>query len=78
MNSYSDGSKFLVGDHVLIERGRTPATIEYVIASDEDILHFDMSESGLMLLSAPFGRVFLPFDTMEYDPPIFVSRGSQA
>jgi hypothetical protein len=78
MYSYSDGSQFLVGDQVLIEHGRTPATIEHVISSEEEIARFGLSEPGLMLLSPPFGRVFWPIEVMEYDPPIFVSRGPKA
>ncbi len=78
MNSYLDGSQFFVGDQVLIEHGRTNATIEHVITSEEEFVNFGVSEPGLMLLSPPFGRVFWPFEIMEYDPPVFVSRGPKA
>lgn len=69
MQGYSEGSPFLVGDQVPIEHGRTPATIEHIIAGDEEISRWGLSELGLMLLSAPFGRVFWPFAAMDHDPP---------
>jgi hypothetical protein len=78
MQSYPDGTQFLVGDHVLIEHGRTPATIEFIIMSDDEISEWGVSEPGLMLLSDPFGRVFWPCETMEQDPPRFVSRVREA
>ncbi len=75
MQRYPDGTPFLVGDHLLIEHGRTPATIEHLIVSGEEMANWGLDEPGLMLLSPPFGRVFWPFETMNHDIPVFVSRG---
>ena len=75
MQNYPDGSPFIVGDHLLIEHGRTPATIERLIVSPEEMADWGLMEPGLMLLSPPFGRVFWPFNKMDFDIPVFVSRG---
>lgn len=75
MLNYPGGTPFLVGDRLLIEHGRTPATIEHPIISDEEMASWGLEEPGLMLLSPSFGRVFWPFDVMDHDAPVFVSRG---
>jgi hypothetical protein len=55
---YPNGVEVKVGDNVRFERGGAAGTVETIIACDfED---WSVDEPGVMLLSAPFGRVFIP------------------
>jgi hypothetical protein len=75
---YSDGSKIMVGDSVLLERGCTLGVVEIIVTSDEQMKELDVEEPGIMLKSPPFGLVYLPQDALEEDPLILVSRAPQA
>lgn len=72
---YQSGEIIEVGDHVLIEHGKTPGIVEFVIESEKDIKLWDLDEAGVLLKSAPFGAVFWPIAEID-DPVIFVSRGT--
>jgi hypothetical protein len=74
---YPDGSKIMVGDSVLFERGRTPGVVELIVTSDEQMKDINVEEPGIMLKSPPFGRVYLPLRALEEDPLILVSRVPQ-
>jgi hypothetical protein len=74
---YSDGSEILVGDSVLLERGRTPGIVELIVISDEEMKSINVEEPGIMLKSPPFGRVFLPQWSLEEHPLMLVSRALQ-
>ena len=64
----------LVGDSVLIERGRTPGTIIEVIEDAVVLKQWNMAEPGIMIKSPRFGLVFLPVSSFADDPVVFVSR----
>jgi hypothetical protein len=78
MFTYCDKTVVEVGDSVLIERGRTPATVELLVCTDSEIAAIGVSEPGVMLLSPPFGRLYLPASSLAEDPLIFVSRAANA
>ena len=50
-----------VGDAVLIEHGRTPGTIAYVLEATADLTQWNVDEPGVMIESAPFGLVICRF-----------------
>jgi hypothetical protein len=77
MFTYSDGMAVEVGDSVLIERGRTPGTVELLVCTEGEIKAMGVSEPGVMLLSPPFGRIYLPASSLGEDPLIFVSRAAK-
>jgi hypothetical protein len=74
--TYEDGSLIKVGDNVLLERGRTPGTVELIVITSEEMAENGVDEPGIMLLSPPFGRVFFPACTLKDDPIKFVDHGS--
>lgn len=74
MLTYKDGSPIRVGDSVLLEHGQTPGTVELVVVTSAQMEAIGVEESGVMLLSAPFGRVYLPKGHLENDPLQFVSQ----
>jgi hypothetical protein len=55
---YPNGVEVKVGDNVRFERGGATGTVETII--DTDFSDWSVDEPGVMLLSAPFGRVFIP------------------
>jgi hypothetical protein len=55
---YPNGVEVKVGDKARFERGGAAGTVETIIASD--FADWSVNEPGVMLLSAPFGRVFIP------------------
>jgi hypothetical protein len=55
---YPNGVEVKVGDKVRFERGEIAGTVEAIIESN--FADWSVDEPGLMLLSAPFGRVFIP------------------
>lgn len=73
---YSDGSEIMVGDSVLIEKGRTPAVVELVVTSDEQMKEIGVEVPGVMLTATTFGLVYLPQWSLEEEPLILVSRAS--
>lgn len=58
MFKYQDGSAVQVGDSVLLEHGKTPGTVELVVVTLEEMKSIGVEEPGIMLTTAPFGRVF--------------------
>jgi hypothetical protein len=74
MISYQDGTQMLVGDSVLIERGRTPGQIIEVIEAVAELKQWNLDEPGVMIKSPPFGLVFLPLSSFSDDPIVFVAR----
>jgi hypothetical protein len=78
MFTYADGSQVQVGDSVLIEHGRTAGTVELVVCTAQQMAEIGVTQPGVMLLSAPFGRVYLPQDCWYMDPLLFVSHGPKA
>ena len=55
---YPNGVEVKVGDKVRFERGAASGTVETII--DANFAEWSVDEPGLMLLAAPFGRVFIP------------------
>ncbi|MFL6600167.1 MAG: hypothetical protein ACJ8R9_02455 [Steroidobacteraceae bacterium] len=55
---YPNGTEVKVGDNVRFERGGTTGTVETII--DTNFSDWSVDEPGVMLLSAAFGRVFIP------------------
>ena len=55
---YPNGVEVKIGDRVRFERGETSGTVEAIIESN--FAGWSVDEPGVMLLSAPFGRVFIP------------------
>jgi hypothetical protein len=74
MIEYQDGSAVLVGDCVLIENGRTEATVVHVVATAEQQREWGVELPGVMLKSAPFGLLYLPTEFLADEPLRFVSR----
>jgi len=55
---YPNGGEIKVGDKVRFERGGATGTVETII--EANFSDWSVDEPGVMLLSAPFGRVFIP------------------
>jgi hypothetical protein len=72
--TYGNGTEVKVGDSVLFERGRTSGIVELIVLTDSELSEIGVREQGIMLLSAPFGRVYLPTEALHADPLQFVSR----
>jgi hypothetical protein len=62
---YPNGVEAKVGDKVRFERGGASGTVETII--DADFADCSVDEPGVMLLSAPFGRVFIPLSIFVSD-----------
>mgnify|MGYP001544806441 CR=1 FL=1 len=71
--NYSSGEEIRVGDHVLIERGKTPGAIEHIVDSEHDKRSWNLDELGVLIRANPFGTVFWPIEEKD-DPVVFVSR----
>jgi len=78
MLTYADGSTIKVGDSVLLENRRTPGTVELVVVTPAEMASIGVEEPGVMLLSPPFGRIYLPQWSLQSDPLLFVSHGPEA
>ena len=78
MLTYADGSPIKVGDSVLLENGQTPGTVELVVLTPTEMEAIGVEEPGVMLLSPPFGRVYLPEWSLQREPLQFVSHGPSA
>jgi hypothetical protein len=78
MLTYADGSPIQVGDTVLLEHGQTPGTVELVVLTPVEMETIGVEEPGVMLLSPPFGRVYLPKWSLQHEPLQFVSHGPSA
>ena len=63
---------------MLLENGRTPGTVEFIVITAEEMKATNVEEPGVMLKSPPFGRVYLPQSSLAEDPLRFVSRDLQA
>jgi len=55
---YPNGVEVKVGDNVRFERGGATGIVETII--DANFSDWSVDEPGVMLLSSPFGRVFIP------------------
>ncbi len=75
MFTYANGSPIRVGDSVLLENGQTPGTVELVVLTLAEMQAIGVEEPGVMLLSPPFGRVYLPEWSLQREPLQFVSHG---
>ena len=60
---------------MLLENGQTPGTVELVVVALEEMAAIGVDEPGVMLLSPPFGRVYLPVWSLQEDPLRFVAHG---
>jgi hypothetical protein len=70
--TYPDGSNFLVGDTLLVEKARTEGTIVAVIA--DEFADWSVSEPGLMVKSAALGLVFVPASRLSDSHLVLVRR----
>ena len=64
----------MVGDSVLLENGRTPGTVDFIVTTPEEMKATNVQESGVMIKSPPFGLIYLPQWSLLEDPLKFVSR----
>ncbi len=78
MFTYSDGTGVKVGDSVLVEHGKTLSTVELLVCTHEDMAAIGVTDPGIMLLSPPFGRLYLPVRSLAEDPLVFVARANNA
>jgi len=67
---YLSGKEIVVGDEVLIERGKTTGVIDKIIESEEEMNQWNVEEPGVLIKSMPFGLVFWPQSNIE-DPIVF-------
>jgi len=68
----------MVGDSVLLENGRTPGIVEFIVITADEMKATNVEEPGVMLESPPFGLVYLPQRSLTEDPLRLVSRARQA
>ena len=71
---YQNGTEIIVGDSVLLEKGRTPGIVERIVTTQEEMKATNVQESGVMIKSPPFGLIYLPQWSLLEDPLMFVSR----
>ena len=76
--TYSDGSEIQIGDSVLLENGRTPGIVDYIVLTSEEMKSTNVEEPGIMLKSPPFGLVYLTQSWLADDPLLLVSRAPKA
>jgi hypothetical protein len=55
---HPNGVEVRIGDKVRFERGGASGTVETIV--DANFADWSVDEPGVMLLSPPFGRVFIP------------------
>ena len=67
-----------IGDSVLLENGQTPGIVELVVATPEAMQELGVDVPGVMLLSPPFGRVYIPEQSLQSEPLELVSRTAPA
>lgn len=75
MFAYENGVAIKVGDSVLFEHGQTQGVVGLIVQSSSEMADIGVQEQGVMLLSAPFGRIYLTTDVLRADPLQLVSRG---
>jgi hypothetical protein len=78
MLTYADGSPIQVGDAVTLEHGRAAGTVELVVLTVAEMAEIGVDEPGVMLLSPPFGRVYLSERSLQMEPLQFVAHGPEA
>ena len=76
--AYQDGQPIKIGDSVLLENGKTDGIVELIVFTQEEMQAINVTEPGIMLISQPFGRVYLPEWSLLSEPLQLVSRGSPA
>ena len=76
MLRYPDGSQIAVGDSVSIMHGEVLGVVEEVIFTSTQQSNWNLEEPGVMLLSAPFGRVFYPASSFEEECLSLVARAT--
>jgi hypothetical protein len=62
---YPNGVEVKIGDKVRFESGESSGTVETII--EYNFADCSVDEPGVMLLSAPFGRIFIPASTFVSD-----------
>jgi len=76
MFKYDDGSAILIGDNVLIDKGKTPGVVDLVVNTPAEVKAFKVAEIGVMV-KAPTGLVYMTQKWLKEDPLRFVSRGKR-
>lgn len=67
---YISGETVKIGDHVLIEDGRTKARVKYILDTAEKYIACNLTEPCLILESKPFGLVSWQVE----DNMVFIGR----
>ena len=70
----SKGNEIKVGETVSFENGKTMGVISSVLESPSDLKSWAVEETGIMIESEPFGRLFLPASSFVDDEVQIVSR----
>ena len=74
---YITGEEIVIGDLVLIERGKTFGVVHSVLEKNIQMQQWGVDEAGIVIESEPFGLIFWPILESE-DPVIFKERLKQA
>lgn len=78
MFKYPNGLAMEIGDTVLLEHGRTSGCVELIVTTPDEMRAINVDEAGVMLISPPFGRVFLPHWSLTREPLQLVARAPKA
>lgn len=70
---YESGEVVEVGDHVLIENGKTIGTVNAIVETAAQMDEWGVDERGISIESEPFGLVYWP-SSETVDPVILVGR----
>lgn len=76
MFKYADGSAILIGDNVLLDKGKTAGVVDLIVNTKAEVKDFKVAEVGVMV-KAPAGLVYLTQKWLSADPLTFVSRGKR-
>ncbi|GEM_PF-1553327 len=76
MFKYEGGSAILIGDNVLVDKGKMPGVVDLVVNTPAEVKAFKVAEIGIMV-KVPTGLVYLTQKWLKEDPLMFVSRGKR-
>lgn len=76
MFKYQDGSEMLIGDNVLLDKGKTAGVVDLIVNTAAEAKDFKVAEVGVMV-KAPAGLVYLTQKWLNEGALTFVSRGKR-
>lgn len=76
MFKYEDGAEMLIGDHVLLNQGKTGGVVDLIVNTAAEAKDFKVAEIGVMVKTSA-GLVYLTQKWLSEGALTFVSRGKR-